>query len=286
MRVERLAGMGMWLVCAGCVEGAPWGFEPAQDTPDDGYRGAVVAPDCRPNNDGTITRDELPFVVGVPARIRVAEGPVPVDVDGFVSGGERRWDFSTPVPETQPLARMVLQNMGGQWYADRFSSAQYAGPLNPGGSLIGALVIDDSGVKLLGSASTEENPPEGRSLLIYDQPVTLYPFPLREGARAEVTARASNAQLLGLTTAVDDRYVVEVTGRGTLVLPDLILENTLRVTLRLDRVLVAGNVSQVTHVWVHECLGEVARAVSLANTSGGSVPDSFDTASQVWRSSL
>jgi hypothetical protein len=282
MRVEQL---GWLVVLGGCVNGAPWGFEPAPKDENDDYVGTVVAPDCRPNNDGIITRNEMPFVVGVPARVRVAEGPVAVNVDGFVEDGVRRWDLSTPLPESQPLSQLVLQNMDTQWYADRFVGAQYAGPLNPGGTLRGALTVDEAGVHLWGSASQEENPTEGRTLLVYDAPVTLYPFPLQEGARVTKTVRASNAQLVGLTTALDDTYDVQVTARGTLVLPDLILENTLRVTLRLHRVLVAGNADQVTHVFVHECMGEVARMVGPAVTTG-SAPDDFPMAQQVWRTSL
>ncbi|MBI5495985.1 MAG: hypothetical protein HY904_13250 [Deltaproteobacteria bacterium] len=280
----------VWLsttVLAGCVAGAPYGCEPAPAREDDSYVSPVNAPDCRPNNDGVIERQEMPFVLGAVARIRVGSGPMDVDVDGYVDEtGIRRWDFSTPLPDSQPLARLELQTLENQWFAPSFPQADYAGPLTPGGRLLGPLRIDDAGVHLLGSASAEQDPAEGRTLLVYDVPVTLYPYPLREDAHVTTTARASNAVLLGLTTALSDIYDVRVTGRGTLVLPDMILENTLRVTVRLRRTLVAGDAQQVTHVWVHECLGEVARVISPMGRLADTIPDSFTSAHEVWRLSL
>jgi hypothetical protein len=269
-----------------CVNGAPYGFEPVKAPPDDSYAPAVAAPDCRPNNDGVITREEMPFVVGVAAHIRVGEGPITVNTEGFESNGTRRWDLSTPTPETQPLARLELQNMAGQWFESSFTGADYAGPLQPGGGILGPLKIDAEGVHLLGSASSTMDPPEGRTLLIYETPVTLYPFPLQDGVHVTTNARASNATILGLPTALTDEYDVKVSGKGTLVLPDMILENTLRVTVRLRRTLVVGDVQQVTHVFVHECLGEVARMVSTSARLSESLPDDFTTAQQVWRLSL
>ena len=279
-----------------CVDGAPYGFEPVKAKEDDSYAPAVATPDCRPNNDGIIDQAEMPFVVGVAAHIRVGEGPLFVNPAGFDDNGTQRWDLSTPSPQSQPLARLELQKMEGQWFASSFPTADYAGPLVPGGGILGPLKIDASGVHLLGSASSKMDAPEGRTLLVYDVPVTLYPFPLKEGAQATTHARASNGTALGLPFAVTDVYDVAVTGRGTLVLPDMILDNTLRVTLRLRRTPTVGNaVQQVTHVFVHECLGEVARMVSTlerlcepVSTSCNTdpIPDNFTTAQQVWRLSL
>ena len=106
------------------------------------------------------------------------------------------------------------------------------------------------------------------------------------GSSAQTVARASNASLLGLPVALEDDYEVEVTDVGTLVLPDLILDNTLRVTLRLRRTLVVGDAKQITHVFVHECLGEVARVTSEAVSLDDALDDEFTTASSVWRLSL
>jgi hypothetical protein len=275
MRCELLAVLAL----AAC-EAAP------VDPDDASYAPPVQAPDCRPNDDGTIDAAELPFVPGAAARVRIGVGPLPVDVVARTIDGEATWDFSRPDPDDQPLGLLRLSVLDEQWFADDFADGEYAGPLVPGGALLGPLVVDDDGVKLLGMASADPDPPEGTTLAVYDEPAVLYPFPLAEGARAISEVRASNAELLGLPTAFDDRYDVEVTGRGTMILPDLVLANTLRVTVRLERTLLAGDLRQVTHVFVHECLGEVARVVSEAKPRSEEIPDDFDVAVEVRRLSL
>jgi hypothetical protein len=70
------------------------------------------------------------------------------------------------------------------------------------------------------------------------------------------------------------------------ILPDLVLDNTLQVTVRLRRTLVAGDVQQVSHHFVHECLGEVARFVSPAVPLAEPLDDDFAVAREVWRLSL
>lgn len=251
------------------------------------FEGAAEVPDCRPDNDGVIERPELPFVAGVIARYRVAEGPVAVEPAGRLDDtGTRVWDLSVPKPDAEPLARLAAERMEGHWFEPSFPGVELAGPLDARASLLGPLSVDDEGVHLHGAASKEPQPEEGETLLVYDEPITLYPFPLAEGAHVVTEGRATNGTLLGLPVALLDRYDVEVTARGTLRLPDLILENTLRVTLRLERTLVVGDARQVTHVFVHECLGEVARMTSEAVPLDEPLDDDFDTAAQVWRLSL
>lgn len=265
--------------------------DPAPLPADDAtYAPPVAAPACPANDDGVITRDELPFVPGAAARVRVrAADPAPFTVDVTAqedADGVRGWDLSRPDPATEPLGALRLAVLDDQWFAASFPDATWAGPLVPGGGLLGPLAVDDDGVKLFGMASADEAPPEGETLAIYDAPALLYPFPLERGARALTEVEATNAVLLGLPTAFIDRYDVEVTDVGQLVLPDLVLANTLRVTIRLERTLLAGDLRQVTHVWLHECLGEVARVVSEAKPLTTTIPDEFTTAVEVRRLAL
>ena len=130
------------------------------------------------------------------------------------------------------------------------------------------------------------SPAEGQSRVVYDTPSVLYPFPLQLGAQVSSSSRASNAILQGIPTAFVDDIDVEVTQQGTVILPDLILENTLRVTVRLERTLLAGDVQQVSHHFVHECLGEVARFTSDAVGLDEELDDDFAAAQEVWRLSL
>ncbi len=283
MRCDRTGPELLLLAAAACALVA---CEPAPIDDDAQYAPPFAAPSCRPNDDGVIVKDELPFVTGATARVRVATGPVAVDVIGEDIDGVRTWDFSRPDPETEPVGALMLAPIDDQWFASSFPNADYAGPLVPGGALIGPLVVDDDGVHLLGAASSEPDPPEGRTLVVYDDRVTLYPFPIEENASIRTAATASNAKLFGLPTALTDDYDVEVTGRGTMILPDLVLDNTLRVTIRLERTLLAGDARQVTQVYVHECLGEVARVVSPSVPLADEIPDDFTTASEIRRLSL
>lgn len=271
-------------VCVGlaaCLAGCDPG--PALENPDD-FVPVVQVPDCRPNNDGVIDIDELPVVQGVVARVRVGTG-VAVDVAGVEQDGVTVWDLSTPDPEAQPVGRLTVEPMAGQWFADLFPGADIAAPLVPGNSLLGPLVVSDDSWELLGAVSKDEND-ESLTRIVYDEPTVLYPFPLRLGVTASSSSRATNALLLGIPTAFVDDTDVEVTGQGTMILPDLILENTLRVTVRLERTLLAGDVQQVSHHFVHECLGEVARFSSEAVGLDEELDDDFAVAQEVWRLAL
>ncbi|MBM4281065.1 MAG: hypothetical protein FJ137_09995 [Deltaproteobacteria bacterium] len=253
---------------------------------DEAYVPPAPAPACHGDNDGTITAAELPVVTGVVARYRIG-ADVAVDVDGSVDDeGVVVWDLSRPDPQGEPVASLAAEPMAGQWFADLFPQAGLAAPLSADSAQLGPLVIDDDGWRLLGAASSNANPAEGLTRVVYDQPTTLYPLPLSEGATARSTSRADDALLLGVPTSFVDETTVTVVRRGRVILPDLVLYNTLQVTVRLRRTLVAGDVQQVSHHFVHECLGEVARFVSPAAPLSQPLDDDFAVAQEVWRLSL
>lgn len=255
------------------------------DDPED-YLPVVQLPDCRPNNDGVIEFAELPIVLDAVARVRVGTD-VAVDVEGQVDAdGVRFWDLSLPAVETQPQGTFSAEAMEGQWFADLFPNADIAAPLVPGGSQLGPVIADESSWRLLGAASKDEDPAEGKTQVVYDTPSVLYPFPLQLGTTVTTTSRARNALLLGVQTAFDDTVTVEVVRQGTVILPDLILDNTLQVKVKLERTLVAGDVQQVSYHFVHECLGEVARFTSPAVGLDEELDDVFPVAKEAWRLAL
>jgi hypothetical protein len=259
---------------------------PLDDDEADAFVPPASVPACRGDNDGVIRADELPIVTGVVARVRVGTD-VDVDVAGVVDDdGVTVWDLSRPDPADEPVGVLVAEPMAGQWFAALFPAATVAAPLAPGNAQLGPLVVADDGWRLLGAASKDEDPDAGVTRVVYDEPTTLYPLPLTLGGEAHSISRADDAVLLGVPTAFVDDTTVVVARRGRLILPDLILENTLQVTVRLRRTLLAGDIQQVTHVFVHECLGEVARFVSPAVPLGDDLDDDFAVAAEVWRLAL
>jgi hypothetical protein len=283
MRSDIVVVVALVALVAAAVGGAACSPAPLPVDADT-YVPGVQVPDCRPNNDGIITIDELPVVLGAAARIRVAND-VAVDVSGVDDNGVTVWDLSNPAPETEPQASLIVEEMAGQWFEGLFPGATVAAPLVPGNSQLGPLVIGADSWTLLGAASKDEDPAE-QTRVVYDVPTVLYPFPLQLGTTATSSSRAQNALLLGIPTAFVDDTEVEVTGQGRMILPDLILENTLRVTVRFARTLLAGDVQQVSHHFVHECLGEVARFSSPAVRLDEELDDDFAVADEVWRLAL
>lgn len=279
MRCELALCLAALLAALGACAPAP--------APEDALYQPVAMPSCRPNLDGRIESAELPFVVGATARVRVGLERE-VDVEGAPGRGSARvWDLSRPDPADEPMGLLTLEEMASQWFAESFPGADVAGPLEPGNALLGPLALDDDGVRLLGSASADEAPEAGRTLLVYDEPALLYPLPLELGAQSETVSRVIGGELMGVPVAFEDTTTVTVSAHGQVLLPDLILEDALRVTLRLSRVPVAGiAVQQVTHTFVNECLGEVARITSPVVPLGDELPDDFPVAASVWRLSL
>ena len=258
---------------------------PVIDDPE-AFSPVVQLPDCRPNNDGIIEFAELPIVTGAVARNRIGVN-VAVDVVGQVGDdGVRFWDLTRPVVDNEPVGTFTVEQMGEQWFADLFPSADVAAPLVPGNSQLGPLIADETSWRLLGGASRDENPAEGQTRIVYDIPSVLYPFPLALGTKVTTTSRATNAKLFGIQTALEDVVDVEVIAVGTVLLPDLILDNTLQVRVRLQRTLLAGDVQQVSYHFVHECLGEVGRFIGEGVPLDEELDEAFTTAKEVWRLAL
>src|SRR4051794_1734052 len=79
--------------------------------PHDALFTPVALPSCPANADGIITADELPFVVGATARVRIGQN-VAVDVNGKPGqGGARVWDLSRPDPDDEPVGLLTLEGI-------------------------------------------------------------------------------------------------------------------------------------------------------------------------------
>ncbi|HEX7666333.1 MAG TPA: hypothetical protein VF407_17525 [Polyangiaceae bacterium] len=247
--------------------------------------GVPAALACVPNLDGTIEASEIQPAVGIPLSYLVSPSGVTRDVDvaGKVDGdGHLVWDFSVDYANDQ-IARIQAQDLAGKWYASSFPSNAFVVAQDAGDRLEGVIIFDSSGYHLCGLASTDENPPEGKTLYVYDTPVDVYRFPLTSGLSYESVGTVQNATLRGLPYAGTDTYDIKVDGAGTLELPDYTFTQALRVRTTLTATPAAGTAVTTRQVgFLFECFGEVARATSQTNETN----DDFTTAAEVRRLGL
>lgn len=232
----------------------------------DPYESGQLEPlSCVPNLDGSIEAKELREAFDIPVSYLVnpAGSTRPVDLAGQVNpAGQRLWDWSALSLDDQ-VATVSATALEGKWYASSFAQGQFVVPSDLSGSLDGIYSRDDEGFYLWGIASTQESPPEGQTLLIYDQPIALFRFPLVKDKRWVSVGQARNSKVRGLPYAGKDTYEVKVEAVGELRLPDLSFEQALQVrTMVTLEPAVGQSIKRQQISYLFECFGEVARAVS------------------------
>lgn len=256
---------------------------PPERTP---YEAAQPQPlDCVPNLDGQIDATELlvGFDVEVAYRINPANAPRAVDLVGLVDqAGVRVWDWSDDHSEDQELY-VAASRLDERWFASEFPSGEWIAPLDASGTLDGVYSRTDAGVFLHGYASVEESPPQGQTLVVYTQPVTVYRLPLQVGDEWISIGEVRNAVVQDLPYAGRDVYTTRVDAVGELWLPELQFDQVLRVRSDLTVEPSVGTGFTRKQVgYLFECFGEVARAVSELNET----KDNFDTAVELRRLGL
>ncbi len=272
-----LLAMGLTIGLIACVDNQT---PPAELPPYEPGDAPVL--DCVPDLDGRIDHTELTPNLGVPVSYRVSPAGVdrPVNLRGQVDQfGTRVWDWSATDGLDQRL-EIAAEPLSDQWYASSFPDGEFTTLLNPDLNWEAVYSHDTSGLHFHGYASADETPPSGTTLVVYDDPVTLYAFPMQEGDSWASTGVIRNATLRGLPYAGEDHYVSTVDASGELWLPELTFSQVLRVNteVTLDPALS----DPITHRQVSfffECFGEVARAVSAPSEED---PE-FSTATEVRR---
>lgn len=250
----------------------------------------AVAPSalpCVPNLDGKIEASELSPQLGIPAGYLVSPAGKEREVD--LAGrqndqGKLVWQLSVDYADDQ-VAKITASELDGKWYAPAFKFVQnaFVTPIDLGGLTEGVYTHDETGLYLHGVASREENPAEGKTLLVYSTPIALYKFPIEPGAAWSTTSDVEDGTLRGLPFASRDTYEIKVDGAGELGLPDFTLTQALRVRTFVRIVPSAGQeTTQRQTGFLFECLGEVARATSRLNEPN----ESFTTASELRRLGL
>ena len=234
---------------------------------------------CRGNNDGVIERGELAFLVGFTARYQVSggSGETAVELQGATgSDGKPLWDFSSLTGQKVSLGPECVAD---KWFAAHFPGASYAVITDQAKDILGIFKVSDSELQLMGFASRAD----GQTRLVYDQPVTLLKFPMRLGDHWIASANVNNGLYDGVPVASHDVYDVHIDKLGTVRLPFLDFQNSLRIRIRLTQTFPMGPGRTTVQVqFYHECYGEVLWLLSKENESN----DDFSRAAAFRRLSL
>lgn len=222
---------------------------------------------CVPDETAGLSVAELPVVLAAQTAFRWVEGPV--EVPPLTDG---RWDLG-PVDGDDHRA-IGPQAPAGQWWADRFTDAEYGAPLDLQSGTSGVFKTDSQGTQiLLGLVSAT---PEATALH-YDPPVPFLPLPLAPPASWEAEAEATGVvdgqpyprdEGAAGTVSLRHRYSFEVTDEAVASLPAFDVRAVeLRAAVRVEAWnslagLFATDTERVRS-WFAPCLGLVARARSF-----------------------
>jgi hypothetical protein len=233
-------------------------------------------PSCVPNRDGQITAAELPIVLGATlAYYQGANRSVDLVAVSDV------WNMSTQLPD-DTIVRLGPVALSGQWYAASFAAGQFV--VDAGSGIDGIYHQDDEALWLDGTASHEENPAAGKTLVTYTTPVAALRFPVSDGQAFTTTAPLTSATVDGLPFVGSDVYEIAVSGAGELEVPYVDFSPVLRVQTHLTRAPSTGTttVGKRSTGFFFECFGEVARADSQPNEANAD----FTTAATLRRYAL
>jgi hypothetical protein len=136
--------------------------------------------------------------------------------------------------------------------------------VDAGSGLDGIYHQDETALWLDGTASHDEMPAAGKTLVQYTAPIALLRFPLQDGESYSATATFSNTTVDGLPLQGTDTVDVDVTLGQRLDVPYVQFSPILRVRTNVTRTPSTGSpiVNKRTTLFMFECFGEVARAES------------------------
>lgn len=218
---------------------------------------APVLPNCLPDRTGGITADELPIALDVTVTYYETTNRT---ITQTLSGG--RWDFSEERDED--VVELGPTALRDQWYAANFPSGQFVVPAGSG--LDGIYHQDAQALWLDGTASHEEMPAAGKTLIVYTQPLAVLRFPVQVGDAFTQTVPLTSVTVNGLPLNGTDELMVEVVDDGLLAVPYVEFSPVQRVrTHAIRRPSSGGMTSRRQTLWLFECFGELARAESRAD---------------------
>lgn len=252
------------------------------------YGGEDAAPlDCVPDLDGEIEAEELEAELDVEAKYLVSPPGQTreVDLEGEdLTGGGHRWDWSEERKGDRSVG-IAARELEQRWYADSFPNGEFVLPVDLSGNTEGIYRSTDDAMYLLGVASRKESPSAGQTLLVYEDPVAVYEFPVRVRESEADWDRIQRAEVDqgtfgGATFTGSFTYHVDVHSIGELDLPHLSFEQVHRIDMKVVGTSPAGGGTSRRQVsFLTECFGEVARATS----KDGVTEENFDEAAEVRR---
>lgn len=267
----RAGGAGLAalaLAVAGCAENEtpPPDRDPFQPGgADGGGGGGGNGLECAPDLDGTIRADQLAPEFGISVDFRISpdgeERPLADELVG-TAGADPVWDLAGEYDPADQYLEVEATELGDQWYADEYPGGEFVTVLDPGLAIDAVYSHSEDALYLHGYASAEENPSAGTTLVVYDEPIVAYDFPLASGDAWTEAAEVSGGQVQGLPYNGTETYDFEVAGVGELWLPVFTFESTLRVRagVTIDTGLDAPRYREQVQ-FLFECFGEVARVV-------------------------
>jgi hypothetical protein len=242
-----------------------------------GGAGGSIA--CLPNLDGKIDATEFKAVLGIQVSYLVGNDR-PVNLVGTVdTAGHRLWDYSTD-DASDGVIGIEATSLVGKWYQASFTGGQWVAPADALGKIEGVYSSDDGAVYLHGLASKVESGAEGKTLLVYDEKVTVYRFPLAPGVSFTSESTVTNGIVNNLPYNGKHTYEVKDDATGELKLYDydFTQAHRIRTTLTIHNAQGADVVRRQTG-FVYECFGEVMRATAKDNEPS----EDFTTAAELRR---
>jgi hypothetical protein len=237
---------------------------------------------CVPNLDGKIEASELKAALNLPVTYVVSPPGEhrTVDLAGVTDGaGHPTWDFSQSLATDRKVV-IAASALNDKWYQASFPGGQWVAPVDAAGADEAVYAADDQAIYLLGLASKDEDPQEGKTLIVYGEKVAVYRFPLSPGASWVSVGTVQNGMLRGLPYAGTDTYEVGDVATGEMQLHDFVFTEAHRVRTKVTLAPSAG-ASVVTRQdsFMFECFGEIVRAVSDPDEQA----DDFTMAAEVRR---
>jgi hypothetical protein len=234
---------------------------------------------CKPNNDGTITRDEVPMMPGLHGSFLIAQN-VTMNTGGTAQpDGTVDWDFTGALSGDQTVV-ITTDAPAGQWFSSSFASATYTSRLTIAQPWLGVYQATGGGLLLDGVASTTSGAQQTE--LSYSPSAEILAVPMQVGSTWTSTSTVQG-QLDGVQSYYTEKYDSKVDARGTLKVPFGSF-GVLRVQTTLTRTVGAAAQTTQTMTYVAECFGPVARLTSQTTTFPQPVPGTaFTSVAEAWR---